>query len=237
MRNLTIFILLYLSAFAFACGNNEDNNINNNGLAPDVTPDVSGSDESSDTKDETSGVPDETEDPDEAPDEQPQPDETEDEASDEVADEEVDEVSVEGGVLVGTVKRTSDVNPADPDGDGVGSVYIAVFTENPISGFGPNPNAMLVAVGILEGADLSDEATRLSYRIEGIPVRPEPYHISAFQDDNGNVDPQMPDSAQPDTSDPIDATFMMFMLSFPTVVIDSTDEKTLDLDLKFKRPV
>ena len=88
----------------------------------------------------------------------------------------------------------------------------------------------------VDDADLSMDSSRITYRIEGIPLRAEPYYISAFLDDNDNVDEQMPDSIAPDKPDPIDAELQGFSLSFPTVTVDSAAEVTFDLDLKFKRP-
>ena len=78
------------------------------------------------------------------------------------------------GVLTGTVSRTA----TGADGNR-GELWLMLFDGDPLSGVGPVSTRR---AGII---DLSDPATVLSYRVEGLPTRDEPWYLVAFLDDNG----------------------------------------------------
>lgn len=87
------------------------------------------------------------------------------------------------GAIAGSITRT-----AEPTGGGVGTVYVAVFAENPIT----NMQAATLGQDVLEGSDLTDPTNALTYIIDGLPARDEPYHVVAFLDDDGNASMDAP---------------------------------------------
>jgi hypothetical protein len=82
---------------------------------------------------------------------------------------------------------------------------------------------------VLADADLSDPTTVLVYLIEGLPVRPEPYHVVAFLDDDGNASMDAPG---PDMGDlvTLDGT------GAPTVVVTPGDPVPMNLVLNAVMP-
>jgi hypothetical protein len=92
--------------------------------------------------------------------------------------------------IEGTIGRSATAELA-PDGDGIGTVYIAAFshcaTDAPLVGFVALPNA-----------DLSQPDVTLPFVIEELfgPA----VHLAAFMDDDGNADPMAP---LPDPGDPV----------------------------------
>ena len=93
--------------------------------------------------------------------------------------------------LEGQIGRTARI----PNGlDGIGNVYIAVFADNPVT----NMSAEALANALIMDADLSQDGTGISYRVDNIPVSNEPRYVVAFMDDDGNVDPAAPGPKKPD---------------------------------------
>lgn len=154
---------------------------------------------------------------------------------DDMTTEDMTQDMAQGGTASLTGKITRSAAPG-ANGDAKGSIYIGVFTENPLSGFMANPNAMVVATAVVADADLSANGASVDFKVEGIPVRPEAYYVTAFLDDNGNVDPNNVNSALPDTGDLIAASFMNFMVQFPQVSFTTTGEVQQDFDLSLAIP-
>lgn len=93
--------------------------------------------------------------------------------------------------LEGQIGRTARI----PSGlDGIGNVYIAVFSDNPVT----NMNAEALANTLIMDADLSVDGTGISYRVDNIPVSNEPRYVVAFLDDDGNVSQEDPSPKKPD---------------------------------------
>lgn len=87
------------------------------------------------------------------------------------------------GRLEGTVRRT-----VDGPGDERGLLYITLFDESPVT----NPDSP-VAFTIFE-ADLSAADAEISYVLEEVPTREEPWYLAAFLDDDGDAGLGGPDS-------------------------------------------
>ena len=127
------------------------------------------------------------------------------------------------GRLEGRVTRS-----AQPNGDARGDVYIAVFSGDPVV----DDDAQLIANLLLPDADLSDPGSSVSYSLAGIPPRPEPYSVTAFLDDDGNVDATDPASAAPDQGDLV--TLRAF--HSPEVSVAAPGTVTFNLDLNLVKP-
>ncbi len=128
------------------------------------------------------------------------------------------------GTLRGAVTRST-----EPRAGGVGSVYVAVFEDDPVL---RRDTARRVSEIVIDSADFSSPGARYTYEISDIPPRSEPYYIIAFLDDNATVDMSTPALAGPDRGDLIS----LEGLSAPTVVIPSATPVTVDLDLNFSLP-
>lgn len=124
------------------------------------------------------------------------------------------------GAIGGSITRT-----AEPTGGGLGTVYVAVFADNPITTMG----AATLGQAVIEDADLTDPTTALTYTVEGLPVRSEPYHVVAFLDDDANASMDAPG---PDMGDlvTLDGT------GTPTVVVTPGDPVPMDLVLNAVMP-
>jgi hypothetical protein len=127
------------------------------------------------------------------------------------------------GTVRGAVTRS-----AMPAAGGRGSLYIAVFTTDPVI---DRMGAMNVANARIEGVDMSAPGVSVPYEVTGIPPRPAPYFIVAFLDDNNTVgsDPSM---AGPDRGD------LVALESFasPRVTVADTTPVSRDLVLNFNLP-
>ncbi|MCA9647195.1 MAG: hypothetical protein KC492_41185, partial [Myxococcales bacterium] len=102
-----------------------------------------------------------------------------------------------GGAVAGTASLAGQIGRTAriPSGlDGVGNVYIAVFSDNPVT----NMNAEALANTLIMDADLSQDGTGVSYRVDNIPLSNEPRYVVAFMDDDGNVTPDDPSPKKPD---------------------------------------
>jgi hypothetical protein len=124
------------------------------------------------------------------------------------------------GAIAGSITRT-----AEPTGGGVGTVYVAVFSDNPITSM----DAATLGQAVLEASDLTDPTTALTYLIEGLPARDEPYHVVAFLDDDANASMDAPG---PDMGDlvTLDGT------GTPTVVVTPGDAVPMNLVLNAVMP-
>lgn len=146
-----------------------------------------------------------------------------------------DMAPVGGATLKGVISRS-----APPDnsvgGDAKGDIYIGLFDQSPLMGFGMvNPNAMVVARVIVPNSDLSAQGATISYTLEGVPPRQEPYYIVAFLDDNSSVNAADPSSAAPDKGDLV-ALKSLIPPSFETVEIKTATEHTTNIDLSAAMP-
>ena len=122
-----------------------------------------------------------------------------------------------GGSIFGGITRT-----AMPAAGGVGDLYIALFTSDPVISGG---SAMPVANARIEGADMRAPDVRIPYEVNGIPPRAEPYFVVAFLDDNGTVDPTDPAGAGPDRGD------LVSLMGVGSVRVTVPDEGAVPLDL------
>lgn len=124
------------------------------------------------------------------------------------------------GAIAGSITRT-----AEPTDGGLGTVYVAVFAENPIT----NMQAPTLGQDVLEGSDLTDPTAVLTYVIDGLPARDEPYHVVAFLDDDANASMDAPG---PDMGDlvTLDGT------GTPTVVVTPGDPVPMNLVLNAVMP-
>lgn len=125
--------------------------------------------------------------------------------------------------LTGAITRS-----AEPQNGGVGNIYVAVFANNPISDMSQAP----VARALIEDVDMTASDASVAYTVPDVPVRGEPYHVVAFLDDNGTVDPTDPSAAGPDMGDLI----TMNGLAVPTVTVTEPGAVELDLVLSFAFP-
>ena len=126
--------------------------------------------------------------------------------------------SVGDATLRGEV--TASVGPASGE-DGVGTLYIAVFTDNPLGGGGQVVRYDQLA------ADFTATGASYSYEVTFIPARSQPYSVLAFLDDDGDVDTGFPVPSAVD---------MAAMLSFPppvlpTLAMPASGDYVLDLTL------
>jgi hypothetical protein len=131
-----------------------------------------------------------------------------------------------GGTLLGVVTREASTQPEE---DGVGNMYIAVFGEDPIVN---QDTDSLVGFQLIEDADVSADTAEVPYRVEGIPPRAEPYYVTAFLDDDNTADTSDPSAAGPDSGDLV-AVESFLPPSSPQVTVDQATEVELDLLLNF----
>lgn len=122
--------------------------------------------------------------------------------------------------IVGSITRT-----AEPTGSGMGSVYVAVFADNPIT----NMEAAVVGQAVLEDIDMTDASRAFTYIIEDVPVRPEAYHVIAFLDDDANADAAAPG---PDMGDLV----TLDGAGSPTVIVTAGDPVAFNLVLNAVMP-
>lgn len=134
------------------------------------------------------------------------------------------DVALGGATLTGTITRS-----AQPAAGGIGNLYIAVFTLDPVSNADTTVN---VANARIENADMSADDAMVTYTMLGVPPRAEPYYVTAFLDDNGTVDTTDPANAGPDRGDLV----AIDGFASPQVSITSETTVTLDLDLNFNLP-
>lgn len=124
------------------------------------------------------------------------------------------------GAIAGSITRT-----AEPTDGGLGTVYVAIFAENPIT----NMQAPTLGQAVLEGSDLTDPTAVLTYVIDGLPARDEPYHVVAFLDDDANASMDAPG---PDMGDLV----TLDGAGTPTVVVTPGDPVPMNLVLNAVMP-
>ena len=93
-------------------------------------------------------------------------------------------------------------------------------------------SAVAVASLAIADVDMSTGGAAIAYEFAAVPLSNDAYYISAFLDDNNNVNPADPDSAGPDRGDLI---ALNGMASFQ-VVIDSEGTTTCDIVLNMAMP-
>ena len=125
-----------------------------------------------------------------------------------------DDSSAEGAVLSWTITRSATLV-----GDGIGPLTVAVLPNNPGGGSLDQP----LGTFSLESADFSQSTSTVSFIIYGIPPRADPYFVTAFLDDDESG------TESPPTNGDLFASGAS--KTGPTVVMDSLDTFTLDLDL------
>ena len=89
-----------------------------------------------------------------------------------------------------------------------------------------------VAMGSIDGVDLSGVDVAVQYELVGIPPSDAPYYVTAFLDDNGTVDPGDPASAGPDMGDLVS----LDGFGSPSVLVDSVGAVPFDIDLNIAMP-
>ena len=129
--------------------------------------------------------------------------------------------SAELATLSGSVVRS-----VQPMAGGIGHVYIALFTQDPVTSMDP-PAPVLTL--LIENADMSAANAAIPYQLAGVGVRSEPYYVSAFLDDNMNA---TPDAAGPDRGDLVSLNG----LASPSVTVDVATTIEFDIDLNLAMP-
>jgi hypothetical protein len=129
-----------------------------------------------------------------------------------------------GASLSGVVRRS-----AQPSGDAMGSVYVALFDQDPVAN---KDTAMVVGNALIADADLSGSSAMVAYSISNVAPRADDYYVIAFLDDNGDVDPTNPNAAGPDKGDLVS----LQGVSAPKVKLGEAGPHMLDLDLNLVMP-
>jgi len=130
----------------------------------------------------------------------------------------------ESATLTGSITRS-----AAPAAGGIGHLYIAVFTLDPVSNA---DTTELVGAARVDDVDMSGDGVSVVYAVTGIPPRAEPYFVTAFLDDNGTVVADDPAAAGPDRGDLI----ALDGFASPQVTLSSATSVALDLELNFNLP-
>ena len=145
-------------------------------------------------------------------------------SSDDAASVASDDASAATASLSGQVTRTAEIQE-----DGIGDLYVALFETNPVR-FEEGPEPVLVTRALLEDQDLNAEDSVVTYLMEGIPPRPEPYFVITFFDDNDTIDVDAPG---PDKGDLVSLTGP----SADEVVLDAPEVYEHDLILNAVMPL
>ncbi len=124
--------------------------------------------------------------------------------------------------ISGTIGRS-----VEPMAGGVGPVYIALFTEDPVTSMVDPPTPVQTVV--IDDADLSAADAAIPYALDDVPVSEEPYYVSAFLDDNRNA---TADAAGPDMGDLVS----LDGFASPEVIVDSDGTIPFDIDLNLAMP-
>ncbi len=112
-------------------------------------------------------------------------------------------------------------------GDGKGPLFVAVFAENRAQ----HPDAERVASEAVPDADLTDGRV-VDVTIEHVPTRAEPYHVSAFLDDDANADHAHPAPGVGDTLGMDD----LAERTVPRVAVTHPGRVEMDVELGFILP-
>lgn len=136
----------------------------------------------------------------------------------------VDAPTSSGASLAGVVRRS-----AQPSGDAKGSVYVAVFDQDPIA---HKDTAKVVGNALIANADLSATGTSVAYSITNVAPRVDDYYVIAFLDDNDDVDPANPSAAGPDKGDLVS----LQGVAAPKLKLGEIGPHMLDLDLNLVMP-
>ena len=123
--------------------------------------------------------------------------------------------------LMGTVTRT-----ADPQSGGIGHIYIAVFTDDPVWA---TDSADVAGLTLLADVDFSSGDAEVAYEITDIEPRNGEYYLVAFLDDNGTATDADP---SPDQGD----LFTFETAGVPTVDLPEPGEYEVDLVLNAVMP-
>jgi hypothetical protein len=128
------------------------------------------------------------------------------------------------GRLHGSITRS-----VEPQAGGVGHIYLAVFDKDPVI---EAANVQLIALAVVEDADLSQRGAAAVYEIASIPPRADAYFVTAFLDDNNSVDASSAEAAGPDKGD------LVSLIGFasPSVVVSTPGERKFDIDLNTPMP-
>ena len=164
-RLLAVLLLLLMSsATVFAgCGESPDDD-DSAGDDDDATGDDD--DATGDDDDATGDDDDATGDDDDA---------TGDDDDDATGDDD-DSAGVGNAGLEGNITRS--VSPVSGQ-DGIGDLYITIFTGAPKAG----PPTIIAALTVA-GADLSDEGASIPFQATGLAASPDPYYVEVFLDDD-----------------------------------------------------
>ena len=122
--------------------------------------------------------------------------------------------------LRGTI--TTSVAPSS-SGDGVGTLFVVVYEEQPFTGPSGDPVRWHEATG----ADFSGSGASYAYEVTDIPPRSQPYVVIAFLDDNVDAISIDPGDPLPNQGDMVH----WLMPHFPTQSMAGPQEFVLDLAL------
>ena len=117
----------------------------------------------------------------------------------------------------------------EPGSGGIGTLYIAVLEQNPIT----SPGTEIVGFAAIADADMSEAEASIEYNIENIPASSDEYFILAFLDDDNNASAVYPLPADPD----LVALEGGVGVSLPTVVLDEARAFTRDIVLNLPYPL
>ena len=115
---------------------------------------------------------------------------------------------------------------ADPQSGGIGHIYIAVFTDDPVWA---TDSADVAGLALLTDVDFSGGSAEVAYEITDIEPRDGEYYLVAFLDDNGTATDADP---SPDQGD----LFTFETMGVPTVDLPEPGEYEVDLVLNAVMP-
>ena len=124
--------------------------------------------------------------------------------------------------VVGQVVRTA---PASENAPSSGTLYVSLFKSDPIRGGADSSTP--VAVMTIEDVNLSTPGEMLSFELTDVPIRQEPYFLTAVYDANQNLDQTMPPG--PDDGDVV----ALDGVQSPSIVVDKASVEAL-IELNFE---
>ena len=124
--------------------------------------------------------------------------------------------------VVGQVVRTA---PASDNSSSIGTLYVSLFKSDPIRG--GDDSSTPVAVMTIEDVDLSTPGEMLSFELTEVPVRQEPYFLTAVYDANQNLDQTTPPG--PDDGDIV----ALEGVQSPSILVDRASVEAL-IELNFE---
>jgi len=167
LQRLLLLLALSLAFSLNGCGNTPDDDDS----ASDDDDDDSASDDDDSAADD--------DDDDSAADDDDDSAADDDDDDDSAADDDDDDSAATDANISGMVTRSGDFVKGQ---DGIGTVVVTVLAQDPKAG----PPGMPVAFTSVPDADLSASGASVSYSLEGLTPRVEPYYVVAFIDDDAS---------------------------------------------------